>query len=167
MKELYQKLSALLESHQQICTFHKNKSSSELLDNFLSQEEHWTIKWRLVSVGKIEIWNFVCDMLIDFFNVTKNLLFSLSIRELYDFLSLTNIFLDIGHTYIPNLEEITLFDCILSLTNEYIHNFKDSQINNLRACLENEEWMRLPLPTNFELSEHKNPLIEYPENYKS
>lgn len=45
-------------------------------------------------------------------------------------------------------------------------DFKETQFNNLKDFISNEEWARLPLPENYEVKEFKELLTDYPENFK-
>jgi len=45
-------------------------------------------------------------------------------------------------------------------------DFKETQFNNLKDFIGNEEWVRLPLPENYEVKEFKELLQDYPEDFK-
>lgn len=50
------------------------------------------------------------------------------------------------------------------MCNRYILDFKDSQFNNLKDCIATENWVRLPLPDNYEVKEFNELLVDYPKN---
>lgn len=55
---------------------------------------------------------------------------------------------------------------MLSLCNRYMIDFKDTQFGNLKDFIATEEWVRLPLPDNYEVKEFSELLRDYPDDFK-
>jgi hypothetical protein len=103
---------------------------------------------------------------IEIYKATNNFFFNLSVRELFDMLALTNKFLEVGIEF-ANPKECVLLDEVLSLCNRYMLDFKETQFNNLKDCIASEEWVRLPLPDNYEVKEFNELMKDYPKNFKN
>lgn len=102
---------------------------------------------------------------IEIYKATNNYFFNLSVRELFDMLSLTNKFLEVGLEF-ANPKEWVLLDEVLSLCNRYMLDFKETQFNNLKDFIISEEWVRLPLPDNYEVKEFNELMRDYPNKFK-
>ena len=102
---------------------------------------------------------------IEIFKATTNFFFNLSVRELFDVLALTNKFLEVGLEF-AQPKEWVLLDEMLSLCNRYMLDFKETQFNNLKDFIATEEWVRLPLPDNYEVKEFHELLGDYPDDFK-
>lgn len=111
------------------------------------------------------IWEFMQNRVVEIFKSTTNFFFNLSVRELFDVLALTNKFLEIGLEF-ANPKECPLLDETLSLCNRYMLDFKETQFNNLKDFISNEEWTRLPLPDNYQVKEFSELLTDFPPDFK-
>jgi hypothetical protein len=45
-------------------------------------------------------------------------------------------------------------------------DFKETQFNNLKDFIISEEWVRLPLPDNYEVKEFNELMRDYPNKFK-
>lgn len=143
---------------------YNEKTASKSLKS-LKDRENKDMQTYLLKHRKT-LWDAIQERVIEIYKSTTNYFFNLSVRELYDVLALTNKFLEIGLDF-AQPKECVLLDEILSLCNRYMKDFKDTQFTNLKDFLHSEEWVRLPLPDNYEVKEFKELLQDYPEDFKS
>ena len=108
------------------------------------------------------LWDSIQSRVIEIFKSTIGFFLNLSIRELFDVLSLTNTLLEIGIEF-SQPQDWILLDEVLSLWNRYMLDFKESQFNNLKDFIISEKWDRLPLPDNYEVKEFMELFQDYPK----
>jgi hypothetical protein len=167
LKAIYKKLSSIIYSHHCMARFHNEYNPKTAPKHLrpLSRSENEALKVLMLEHRK-PIWDMVQAKIIEILRATTNFFFNLSVRELYDVLALTNIFIEVGIEFVKPKNSL-LLDEVLSLSNRYMIDFKESNFSNLKELINTEEWQRLPLPDNYEVKEFNVLLSDYPPNFKS
>ena len=79
-------------------SFHYGYDENAQLQSIITELENKDLKKNLINDRKT-LWKFVQQLISEFFEGTTNFFLSLSVKELYDVLSLTNTFLEIGFEF--------------------------------------------------------------------
>ena len=141
-------------NHHLFTRHHMSKNNSQLdqqiLDSLLEDRK--------------PLWDFIQDKMKKYIEFTEDKLLQINTRELYDLLSLSNKFIEIGYEFAGHENNILLGYLVNTFTEKYAKEFKTKYINDLKNILEREEFDRLPLPDNFEIRETTNPLYDFPQN---
>lgn len=143
--------------------FHSNYDEKTVAKNlkWLKDSENKDMQSYLLKHRKT-LWDSIQSRVIEIFKSTSNFFLNLSIRELFDILSVTNTLLEIGIEF-SQPQDWVLLDEVLSLCNRYMLDFKETQFNNLKDFIISEKWDRLPLPDNYEVKEFMELFQDYPK----
>ena len=166
LKAVYKKLASIIYSHHCMARFHNDYDLKTAPDHLkpLTERENQKMKDYMLDHRKV-LWETLQKKVIEILRATINFFFNLSVRELFDVLSLTNKFIEIGIEFVKPQDSV-LLDELLSLINRYMIDFKDSRFNNLKELIDTEKWERLPLPDNYEVKEFYELLKDYPNDFK-
>lgn len=102
-------------SHHCMTRFHseyKEKAAPKHLKSLRDSENRDMQK--LLLKHRIVLWTSIQTNVVEIFKATNNFFFNLSVRELFDILTLTNKFLEVGLDF-ARPKECLLLDEILSL----------------------------------------------------
>ena len=164
LRNICKRLADLVYSHHLMTRFHSEGENPATTAGILSEAQNE--EFRLALIGdRREFWAFLQERLLKFLRHTENFVLSLSVTEIYDLLVLTNKLLEIGEDFSAN-EDHALRRHVVDLCRRYLGEFKTQQFNNLKTFVEGEDWTRLPLPDNYQISELKNVMRDYPHDYR-
>jgi hypothetical protein len=110
------------------------------------------------------LWTEIQEKMIKFLEYTKYHILELNIQALYDFLMLSNIFLEIGLEFSGDTDSKCSLKTYISnvIIPMYINEFNQKALTSLRNIIEKETWDGLRLPENFRLREISEPMSDYP-----
>ena len=115
LEQCINKLSSVMYSHHCMTRFHseyKEKAAPKHLKSLRDSENRDMQK--LLLKHRIVLWTSIQTNVVEIFKATNNFFFNLSVRELFDILTLTNKFLEVGLDF-ARPKECLLLDEILSL----------------------------------------------------
>jgi hypothetical protein len=82
--------------------------------------------------------------------------------ELYDFMTLSGIFLEIGREFSPSTPDKLLKYIKGTVLKAFSDKFNERIQANMRQVIEDENWRVLPLPANYRIRELSYPMLDYP-----